>query len=710
MKGGPCVSNSQGASLDKRDAVLEIGTEELPARLFPDLINIMAESAEHLLKEERVEYSSVGAYATPRRLVLRIKEVAPFGRPLVREVRGPTYGVAFDDAGEPTRAAIGFAHAQGVDVSDLIIKEEVKGKFVYAISRVPGPEASSALKDVFTRFVRGLSFERAMRWGDGGFRFVRPIRWLLALLGEDIIDIEINDIKGNRFTSGHRFLTSGMIEVHRAEDYFDILEEAYCIVNQDKRRAIVEKGIWELAEGAGGQVAEDERLLTELTYLAEHPAPLAGRFDSDLLSLPKEVIVTSMKAHQRFFPIQDREGALLPVFAAVRDGLDTRIDAVRKGYERVLSARLKDAKFFYEEDTKSRLDTYVPGLEGIVFHEGLGTVLEKTRRIVALSEAIADRLEYHDDTKAKVKRAARLCKADLITNMVREFPELQGVMGREYALLSGENEDTSRAIFEHYLPRFRGDILPESPAGVILALADRIDTVAGFFGIGIIPSGSEDPYALRRSISGIVSILHEREVHLWISWLARKAVSLLETGAMLKRSSKETVDDILDGLGQRVRSSLIDRGIRYDLVDAAMAIGFDDVPDTYKRAEALQEASVTKEFALACTGYTRASRLAGDIYHGAVDPSLLSEPAERTLFDALCMAEESIRIMLGEKDYSGILKALSELAEPIDVFFEDVLVMAEDESVRRNRLALLARIPSLVRAVADLGKVVEKAV
>ncbi len=714
MKGGPSVSDNQGASLNKRDAVLEIGTEEMPARLFPELINIMTESADRLLKEERVEYSSVRAYATPRRLVLYIKEVAPFARPLVREVRGPAYGVAFDGAGEPTRAAIGFAHAQGVDVSDLIIKEEPKGKFVYAILRVPGPEAISALKGVFTRFVRGLSFERAMRWGDGGFRFVRPIRWLLALLGEDVIDIEINDIKGDRFTSGHRFLTSGIIEISRAEDYFAILEGAYCIVNQDKRRAIVEKGIEELAEGAGGEVAEDDKLLTELTYLAEHPAPLAGRFDSDLLSLPKEVIVTSMKAHQRFFPVQDNEGALLPVFAAVRDGLDTRIDAVRKGYERVLSARLKDAKFFYEEDTKSRLETYVPELEGIVFHEGLGTVLEKTLRLVALSEAVADRLECHEDTKAKLKRAARLCKADLITNMVREFPELQGVMGQEYALLAGENEDTARAIFEHYLPRFRGDALPESPAGVILALTDKLDTVAGFFGIGIIPSGSEDPYALRRSISGIISILCEREVHLSVSWLAVKAVSLLESEGLLGRSSEETVADVIDGLSQRARSSLIDRGIRYDLVDAAMAIGFDDLPDTHKRAEALQEASLTKEFALACTGYTRASRLAGDlardIDHGDVDPSLLSEPAERTLYDALCITRESVRVMLREKDYSGILRALSQLAEPIDVFFTDVLVMAEDDNVRRNRLALLAHIASLSREVADLGKVVEKAV
>lgn len=706
------MSKNQVSSSDTRDAVLEIGTEELPARLFPDLISIMTERADDLLREERVEYSSVKAYATPRRLVLYIEDVAPFGRPLVREVRGPTYSVAFNEAGEPTRAAMGFSRAQGVDVSDLIIREEAKGKFVYAISKTPGRRANSALKDVFTRFVTGLSFERAMRWGDGSFRFARPIRWLLALIGGDIIDIEINGIEGNSFTEGHRFLSSGMIELRRAEDYFDVLEEAYCIVDQDKRKAIIEKGICKLAEEAGGEIAEDERLLTELTYLAEHPAPLAGRLDSDLLSLPKEVIVTSMKGHQRFFPIQDSEGALLPVFAAVRDGLATRIDVVRKGYERVLSARLKDAKFFYEEDTKSQLEAYVSELEGIVFHEGLGTVLEKTSRVVSLSEAIAERLEYHEDTKAKVKRAAELCKADLVTNMVREFPELQGVMGREYARISGEDEDASRAIFEHYLPRFAGDVLPESPCGVILALADRIDTVAGFFGIGIIPSGSEDPYALRRSTSGIVSILHEREVHLSVSWLASEAVSLLEAEGMLKRSSEETVDDILEGLGLRIRSSLIDGGIRYDLVDAAMAIGFDDVPDTYKRAEALQEASLTQEFALACEGYTRASRLAGNIDHedGDVDLSLLSEPAEKMLFNALRHAEESIRMMQREKDYSGILRALSELAEPIDIFFTEVLVMAEDESLRGNRLALLAHVASLAREVADLGKVVEKAV
>ena len=477
------MNNRHNTSFDKRDAILEIGTEELPARLFPDLLNVMEQSAARLLKEERVEYFSLRAYATPRRLVLYIKEVAEKGRSLIQEVRGPTYHVAFDETGEPTRAAKGFANAHGVGVSDLVIKEEAKGKFVYAVSCAPGRDARDALRDVFTHFITGLSFQRAMRWGDSDFKFARPIRWLLALWGGDIIDIEINGIKGDRFTSGHRFLSLDAIEVQQVENYFDILEEAYCIVDQDKRKAIIDKGIQRVAEGIGGQIPEDEKLLTELTYLSEHPVPVAGEFDSDLLKLPKEVIITSMKEHQRYFPVQNEQGLLLPVFIAIRDGLPTHVDAVRKGYERVLSARLQDAKFFYEEDTKEHLQTYVSRLEGIVFHEGLGTVLEKTYRIIDLSEAISDRLGCREDTKAIAKRAATLCKADLVTDMVREFPELQGVMGREYARLSGEDEDASKAVFEHYLPRFAGDMLPESSAGVIIALADRIDTVAGFSGL-----------------------------------------------------------------------------------------------------------------------------------------------------------------------------------------------------------------------------------
>lgn len=704
------MSKSQDTSLSRRDAVLEIGTEELPARLFPDLLDKMEQSAGKLLQEERVEYSSLRAYATPRRLVLYIKGVAPLSRPLIREVKGPAYGVAFDEAGKPTRAAAGFARAHEVDVSCLVVKEEAKGKFVYAVSKTPGRDAKDALGDVFTRFITGLSFERAMRWGDSDFRFIRPIRWLLALWGGDVIDIEINGIKGSRFTSGHRFLTLGSPEVLQAEDYFGVLQKAYCVADQDKRKAIIAKGIQDVAEEAGGQVAEDARLLTELTYLSEHPVPLAGRFDPELLRLPKEVIITSMKGHQRYFPVENAQGALLPVFVAVRDGLDAHIDAVRKGYERVLSARLEDAKFFYEEDTKSQLETFVFGLKGIVFHEGLGTVFQKADRIMDLAGAISDRLGYPENTKAIAKRAAKLCKADLVTNMVKEFPELQGVMGREYARLSGEDEDTAKAVFEHYLPRFAGDELPLSLAGVVLAISDRIDTVAGFFGLGIIPSGSEDPYALRRSISGIVSIMSEREVHLPVSWLATKAVSLLEAGGALKRSSNDTVQDVVYGIGQRLRSSLIDRGIRYDLVDAAMSIGFEDVPDTCKRAHALQEAGSTKEFALACTGYTRASRLAGNADYGSVCASLLSEPSEKVLFEAVRKADESIQAMLGERDYSGILRVLSQLAEPIDIFFNEVLVMAEDEDVRRNRLALLSHVASLAREVADLDKVVEKAV
>ncbi|NLS44522.1 MAG: glycine--tRNA ligase subunit beta [Firmicutes bacterium] len=710
MKKKSCINENQDMCLNERDAVLEIGTEELPARLFPDLLDVMTGKAGIFLKEERVKYSSVISYATPRRLVIYIKGVAPKGFSLVKKVRGPAYNIAFNDAGEPTSAAIGFAKAQKVNIPDLVVQNDDKGKFIYAISTVPGPEAKDALKNVFTRFINDLNFDRAMRWGDSDFKFARPVRWLLALLGEDTIEIEVNGIKGDRFSSGHRFLAPGFIEVSKAEDYFNVLEKAYCIVDQGERRAIIEEGIKKLAKEAGGEITEDEGLFSELTYMAEHPVCLSGKFNPELLKLPKEVIVTSMKGHQRYFPIEDNEGSLLPVFAAVRDGLATRIEAVRRGFERVLSARLEDARFFYEEDTKLPLEAYISRLGGITFHEGLGTVLKKIHRITDLSEAIADKLGHEEDIKTKTKRAAELCKADLVTNMVREFPELQGVMGKEYALLSGEDESVSQAVFEHYLPRFAGDKVPKNPCGVILAIADRIDTVAGFFGIGIVPSGSEDPYALRRSMSGIISILIEREIHLSVSWLVKKALSLYENEGLLKQHPEDTADSVLNGLRQRIRTYLIDTGVRYDLVDAVVSVGFDNILGTFERAKALQEAGLTQEFALACTGYTRASRLAGNADHNNIDTSLFSEPAEKMLFNALKSTEESISAMLKKRDYPGILKLLSQLATPINTFFNEVLVMAEDEKIRQNRLALLAYASSLALVVADLDKVVEKAV
>jgi len=690
-----------------RDAVLEIGTEEIPARFMPDALEQIEREGGRLLSEERVAHGTVRAFGTPRRLVLYVEGVAPIGPPMVRETKGPAYNVAFDAAGNPTRAAEGFARSRGVRVQDLIVKEEPKGRFVYAVSREPGRPAKEALASAFLRLVTTLSFPKSMRWSDREFRFARPIRWILALFGDEVVPFEVDGIRAGRLSSGHRFLTTGVLEVAKAEDYIEVLRRAYCMVDHRERRHVISKGAREAAEAVGGRVVEDPGLLEELTFLAEHPVPFVGRFDPDMLRLPREVIVTPMRDHQRYFPVEDGAGRLMPAFVAVRDGLPSRLDAVRRGNERVLAARLEDAKFFYEEDTKAPLERCIGGLAGVVFHEELGTMLDKTSRIEELAVDIADRLGLPSDARAVVARAARLCKADLVTHMVKEFPELQGIMGAEYARVGGEEEGVARAIFEHYLPRFAGDDLPESKPGIALALADKMDTLAGFFGIGIRPSGSEDPFALRRQVAGVVSILLERKVRVSASWLALRSASLFERAGVLKLPPEEVSEAILDFMRQRLRLSLIDRGIRYDLVDAALGAGFDDVPDALARAEALASASGTEEFGRAVTSYTRASRIAGAADRGEVSESVLCEPAERALFAAYLDARDRVAARVREGDYTGALAAMAALAGPIDDFFREVLVMAEDESLRRNRLALLARVAGLSRGIADLSKVVQ---
>lgn len=690
-----------------RDAVLEIGAEEIPARFIPAALEAMERDGARLLDEERVSFASLKAFGAPRRLVLYVEDVASVGPPLVRQVRGPAYSVAFDAAEIPTRAAEGFARSQGVRVEDLVARDEPKGKFVYAILKESGREAKDALSRVFVRLITGLGFPKSMRWGEREFRFARPIRWLLALWGDEVVRLEVDGIVADRLSSGHRFLTSGMLEVVRAEDYVEGLRRAYCVVDQDERRQLILSGAWDAARGIGGRVLEDRDLLEELTYLAEHPVALVGRFDPALLALPREVVVTPMRDHQRYFPVEDEGGNLLPAFVAIRDGLASHLDVVRRGNERVLVARLQDARFFYEEDTKAPLGGYVHKLAGIVFHEQLGTMEDKAQRIADLAGGMSTELGLPETARLTVRRAAELCKADLVTNMVREFPELQGVMGREYAKLSGETENVARAIFEHYLPRFAGDRLPESPAGTVLAVADKMDTTAGFFGLGILPRGSEDPYALRRAIAGLVSILLEREVHISVSWLASRSVSLFEAAGALRRPAGEVRETILDFVRQRLRAALIDRRIRYDLVDAAIGAGFDDMLDVLRRAEALASASGTAEFGLAVTGYTRASHIAGKEDHGEVESALLAEPAEQALFLAYQRVEKAVASLTRKQDYVAALAQVSTLADPIDVFFREVLVMAEDEAQRRNRLALLSRVAALVRDIADLSRVVQ---
>ncbi|NPV52063.1 MAG: glycine--tRNA ligase subunit beta [Firmicutes bacterium] len=690
----------------KRDAVLEIGAEEMPARFMPDALRSLRELGERFLGIERVEYEDVKTYGTPRRLVLYITGVSGRQKELVREARGPARRVAFSEDGRPTRAAEGFARSQGVSVGDLAIRTDEKGEYVWAVRHEEGGPVGAALAAAFPGIIGDMSFPKSMRWGDREFRFVRPIRWILALWGDDPVEFDVDGIASGRTTFGHRFFGGdGPVAVGAAEDYIALLREGFCIVDQEERMRSIRNQVDALAAQKGGRALVDDELLSEVTYLVEYPTAFLGGFDPRYLSLPRDVLITTMKEHQRYFPVFGQDGQLMAAFIGVRDGTGQNLDIVRRGNERVLCARLSDAEFFFDEDRKVPLERQVEKLKGIMFHERLGTMFDKTQRLVRLAGWLCGALGAGDDVSRVAERAAFLAKADLPTNMVKEFTELQGTMGREYAILSGESDDVARAIFEHYLPRYAGDLLPESPAGSIVALADKMDTLAGFFRIGIQPTGSEDPYALRRMGSGLVEILAGAGLVLSLRGFASRAFEQFDAhfGASVDPAAAR---DLMAFLEQRVRGLLASRNIRYDIIDAVVAAGFDDVLSCVKRAQAFTSVVGTQAFELVVTGFTRARNIAGERGPGPVDTGLLIEPAERALFGEYQRIRQEVDNALLREDYEGALNAFATLAGPIDRFFKEVLVMARDEAVRENRLALLALIADIMRGIGDLSKIV----
>ncbi|MGH7430001.1 MAG: glycine--tRNA ligase subunit beta, partial [Candidatus Methylomirabilaceae bacterium] len=488
-----------------KDLLFEIGTEEIPSGYMAPALKDLEAEARRLFQEQRVAFSGVRTFGTPRRLVLYVERLEETQSDRVREIIGPARSVAYDQEGRPTKAALGFARAQGIPVEKLQVKTLDRGDYVVASIEERGARLEELLPAILPRLVSSLSFPKFMRWGQGTTRFVRPIRWLLALYGGRVIPFDIDGVRSGNRTFGHRFLSRGQIRIRGFEDYVKRLEERHVIVDQARRRQLVVKLAQEAAAKVGGKPVLDDDLVESVTYLVEFPNVVCGGFQREYLSLPRDVIMTPMRKHQRYFPVVDKAGQLLPHFIAISNMQARDMEVIREGNERVLRARLKDADFFFKEDRKIPLADRVPKLGGIIFQERLGTMLDKVERLQQLVAYLCGRIapELTDDAQ----RAAQLCKADLVTTMVKEFPNLQGTMGREYARLSGESPAVAHAIEEHYLPRFAGDRLPESLCGAIVGLADRIDSICGCFGIGLIPSGSEDPYALRRLGQGVVQLL-----------------------------------------------------------------------------------------------------------------------------------------------------------------------------------------------------------
>ncbi len=689
-----------------KDLVLEIGTEEIPASYIPPALKQLARETAGALEKERLPHGKIWTGGTPRRLVLRIEALAESQEDISVEVVGPPKAKAFDGDGRPTPAAIGFAKSQGIDVAALEVKTLPKGEYIVAEVEHRGRPAGDILAQIFPDLVLRLEFPRSMRWRTEPVRFARPIRWILALLGEDVLPLDVAGLAADRLTYGHRFLSEGPLEVASADAFPAVLEEAHVMLDPDVRRACIGEDIERLAREKGGRVHRDEDLLDEVLYLIEFPTSVCGEFSEEFLELPAEVVVTAMKEHQKYFAVESADGRLLPFFIAVGNSGADAGDEVKLGNERVLEARLDDARFYWREDLKTNLDDKVESLSKVVWQEKLGTLLEKTERVVNLTGDLASALA--PESRDVAVRAARLCKADLVTEMIRdgkEFTKLQGIMGREYAKVSGEPDEVATAIAEHYLPRFAEDRIPETVPGALVGIADKIDTVVGCFGAGLIPSGSQDPYGLRRQGLGVVRTVIEREFHLSLADLIARATALY--GGKLGEDAAPVAGKVLGFFRTRLETYIGDRGFRHDEIVAVLSLYCEDPIDSLARVEALRNFREDQEFQGLILGFKRVRNIiksVGDLPH--LQKGLLAEESEKKLHASVLTTEKSILPLLEEREYTKALKLLVMLRVRIDDLFDRVMVMVEDTSLRNNRLALLREVERLFLKVADFSKIV----
>lgn len=693
-------------TINAQDYLLEVGVEEMPARFLEPALAELKNNAAVLFKEQRLSYKQLAVYGTPRRITLYVEGLAVHQQSLEMEVKGPAVKVAYKPDGSPTRAAEGFARSQGVTVADLIRKPVGHVEYVFAIKREPGRPAMEVLPQAGASLISGLHFPKPMRWGDLDIRFARPIRWIVSLFGPDIVEFAFAGLNTGRSTRGHRFLTREAITLASAQEYFDKMRSNYVLVDPAERKQAIWQQVQEQARSAGGRVEEDEELLSEVNNLVEYPTALVGEFSREYLKLPREVLITPMREHQRYFPVFGPDGALMPKFIAVRNGTSEHLDIVRAGNEKVLRARLADANFFYQEDLKTPLADKVPALKKVVFQETLGTIYDKVTRVGELAGSLAVAMGAAEKELKDTLRAAYLAKADLVTNMVFEFTELQGIMGREYAARSGEGQPVATAIFEHYLPRFAGDQLPVTLPGKILSVADKTDNIVGCFAIGIQPSGSQDPYALRRQALGICHILLEGGFDISLHKLVETAYRGYEGKVQLKLGLDKVKDDVSEFFKQRLRGIFADKGFSYDTIEAVLAAGYDNFNQTRLRLQALHNFRQNPAFGNLLTAFIRANNLSKNADALAVDPSLLEDESERTLYESLVEIKQKVCDFEERKDYQAALAAIASMQEPLDNFFNSVMVMVEDEKVRSNRLALLAGLALQVRQVADLSKIV----
>lgn len=683
-----------------QELLLEIGTEEIPAAFLPQARRDLEAMFRKELAAAAISHGETITMATPRRLLLSISEVAEKQEDCVMEKLGPAKRVAFAADGQPTPAAMGFARSQGVDVACLETAATDKGEYLAVRKKMAGEATGKLLQQMIPNIITNIPFRKSMRWADYELRFARPIHWLLAVFGGQIIPFTLENIESGNRSWGHRFMAPTFFKAENKEDYLTQSRERFVIADPEERRRMILADAESEAGALGGKAFYDEALLDQVTYIVEYPTVISGSFDESYLALPKEVLMTAMMTQQKYFPVIDGQGKLKAHFLTVSNTRPRDPAVVRKGNERVLRARLADARFFFEEDRKIDLEDRLEALKGMIFHTLLGTAYEKVLRFRSLAVELAALL--NPDLTETVFRVATLAKADLSTQMVGEFPELQGIMGREYALLAGEAPLIAKGIFEHYLPTGANGALPETEAGSIVSMADKMDSIAGFFGVNLLPSGTADPYALRRQSLGIINIILANDFVLPLDSLVEK--SLLILGDCLKRPVAEVKTDILAFFRSRFENLMLAQGRAYDVVAAVLATPSTDLVRMVAKIEALESFKTDANFEPLVIAFKRAGNISKDFPGADVDPALFENDAERNLHLAYLSVKEKASFLIDTGNYRTALEEVARLREPVDAFFNSVLVMAEQEEVKRNRLAILKCITELFHGVADFSK------
>ncbi len=678
-----------------KDLLFEIGAEEIPAGFMPNILGQLKQLAETKLNDAHLPFESIATYGTPRRLALIVKGLADTSAEISERHKGPSASIAYDADGNATKAAIGFARGKGLDVADLVVEDG----YIYAETKTAGVPAKDIVSEMLPQLITGLNFPKSMHWGNLDAKFVRPVRWLVALLDEEVIPVEFATVQSGNVSRGHRFLGADEITIKNAVSYVDTLKENFVMVDQDARRELISKQLHDMAASKNASIVWDDDLLEEINYLVEWPTALCGGFEESYLALPDAAIITPMKDHQRYFPLVGQDGKLLPMFLTVRNGSDHSIEVVQAGNERVLRARLDDAKFFFNEDRKKPLIDRQDGLTKIVFQEGLGNLADKTERLLKLGRVFGEECGLHEDAAVVLERATELAKTDLTTGMVTEFTELQGVMGKEYALLDGESPEVAEAIFEQYLPRFAGDVLPQTEAGKVLSIIDKVDNIVATFSRGLIPTGSQDPYALRRQTIGILNILLGSEWNISLRPIFKASMELLNVAA---DKQEELLNQVEEFFTLRLKNIFLDREVPHHVIDLLLSNNELSVADAEGLVNALLANRIDENVELV-QAYTRMYNLVKDVEYTGVNSDLLKEDAEKALFEAASKASEASLAAWEAGDYAAVVAVPAPLVPTINQFFEDVMVMDKDEAIKANRLQLLRLAYSVMAIIGDIS-------